>query len=192
MQASETLVKAIAATAQTMGTELSEDAARMFCNDLSEYPEAKVIAALASCRREVKGRLTLAEVISRIDDGRPGAQQAWAQIPRDEETTVVWTEEMRHAHAAAGLIHGDEIAARMAFIEVYNREVAKARGERKPIRWIASLGTDQHQTETAIREAVEQGKITLERARHYLPWGNFVERTPQIGKDEDQKQLEST
>jgi len=187
------IAQAIIQTAEALGHNLSDGAVNVFTTVLDGYPEPVIHAALIKCAQEVKGfRLTPAEVISRIDDGRPGAQQAWAMVPRDEETTVVWTEEMRTAHAAADQIHGDEIAARMAFIEVYNKEVAKARGERKPIRWVASLGTDQHQTETAIREAVEQGRMSIERARHYLPWGNFVERTPQIGKDEDQKQLEST
>lgn len=183
--------QAIVATAEMLGHTLSDPAVRMFVKILEDYPDDLVQNALLKCATELKGRrLTPAEVIDRIDDGRPGAQQAWALVPRDEETTVVWTGEMRTAHAAASQLQGDEIAARMAFIEVYNKEVTKARSERRPIKWVASLGTDQHQKETALREAVEQGKMTLERARHFLPFGNFVEQTPQLGSDtQDQKQL---
>lgn len=182
MPATENLVKAVIATAQVMGTDLAEDAARMFCNDLSEYQEPLVLQALTRCRREVKGKLTLAEVVARIDDGRPGPNEAWAMLPRSEQQTVVWTDEMRVAAQAADPLEGDQVAARMAFIEAYNRELTIARAERKPVQWTASLGWDKAGREPVIREAVEKGRLSVAQARKCLPNAQFEEtEMPRLG-----------
>lgn len=178
MQASETLIKAVIATAEVMGSEMSEPGARMMCSDLAEYAEPAVLEALTRCRREVKGRLTLADVISRIDDGRPGPNEAWAMIPQGqmaEMQTVVWTEEMATAWGSASRLAEDPIAARMAFIESYQKEITKARAQNKPVRWRVSLGQEPSMREFPIRDAVEKGKISAEYARTLLPNGVFEE-----------------
>jgi hypothetical protein len=72
MKASSRLSEAVAVTLELTGTTLSEVAARMMADDLARYPEQQVMGALTRCRRELKGRLTIADVISRLDDGRPG------------------------------------------------------------------------------------------------------------------------
>lgn len=181
MPASENLVKAIMATAQLMGTDLTADAARMFCADLCEYDEPAVLRALTRCRREVRGRLTLAEVIARIDDGRPGADEAWAMIPRSERDTVVWTEEMRAAWAvAAPLAETDEVGARMAFRDTYTRAVTEARAARRPVDWSPSLGWDKACREPVIRAAVERGRLSREQALKLLPSGAFSEHEPSL------------
>ena len=74
------ILKAIAVTAELTGTELSEAALRVMAGDLDTYPEAAVLRALDRCRRELKTRLTLAAALERIEgqDGRPGADEAWA------------------------------------------------------------------------------------------------------------------
>ena len=169
--ASEALVKAVTATAEVMGAELSIEGARMFCFDLSEYPEAAVLAALTRCRREVTGKLTLAAVIARIDDGRPGPDEAWAMIPRTEDETVVWTDEMAQAWGAAQplLVAGDAVAARMTFREAYTRIVTKARSERKFPTWFASLGLDKNGREGPIRDAITKGRIGYTHGMSLLP-----------------------
>ena len=94
MKASKAILQAIAVTAELTGTQLSEPAARVFAGDLAAYPEAQVLGALTRCRKEVRGRLTLQDVIGRLDDGRPGAEEAWAMLPKDEAASCVWTDEM--------------------------------------------------------------------------------------------------
>ena len=169
--ANEALVKAVTATAEVMGTELSIDGARVFCADLSEYPETAVLAALTRCRREVTGKLTLAAVIARIDDGRPGPDEAWAMIPRTEAETVVWTDEMAQAWGAAQplLDAGDAVAARMTFREAYARIVTASRAERKPATWFASLGTDKNGREGPTPEAMTIGRIGHSYGTALLP-----------------------
>lgn len=162
---SEALVKAVAVTAELCGTTLSPEAARVMVDDLAGYPEGQVLSALARCRREVKGRLTIAEVLSRIDDGRPGPEEAWAMLPRDERDSAVMTQEMAQAFGvAAPLLDDDHVAARVAFRETYVRLVQAARDNREPARWFPSLGWDQQRRIPVLAEAARLGRITLDHA----------------------------
>ena len=73
MSASVELLKAIAVTAEITGRVFTEAGARQFAADLTDYDETQVFKALTRCRKECRGVLSLSDVISRIDDGRPGA-----------------------------------------------------------------------------------------------------------------------
>lgn len=172
MNASERLIKAVAVTAELTGTTLSREAARVLVDDLSGYPEPQVLGALNRCRRELRGRLTVHEVLSRIEDGRPTPEEAWAMIPRDEASSVVWTEEMRAAFAVVAQLvaDGEHIAARMAFLEAYRKLAQQARDARTPVQWSASLGHDKSGRELVLLDAVEKGRISADGARALLPY----------------------
>lgn len=159
--ASESLVKLVIATAEVMGAELSLDGARLMCEDLSRYPEPLVAAALSRCRKELRGRFTLAEVIARIDDGRPGPEEAWGMYPKGERETAVVTGEMQEAmrHAWPLVQEGDLVAGRMAFREAYQRIVAEARDRGVPVRWEPTLGHDRGGREAPLLEAVALGRL---------------------------------
>lgn len=165
------LAQAVAVTAELTGTELSKAAISVMLDDLSRYPEKQVLSALTRCRREVKGRMSIADVISRLDDGRPGVEEAWAMVPKDESTTVVWTEEMAQAMSGVrGLLaEGDTVAARMAFKESYLRLCQAARDIQKPVSWSASLGWDKSGRDAPMREAVSKGRLTENQVKIYLP-----------------------
>jgi hypothetical protein len=160
------LIQAVAVTAELCGRTFSEGAARMFVQDLAGFPEQAVIKALARCRREVKGMLTIQDVITRIDDGRPGAEEAWAQMPFDESQSVVWTDEMCRAFGVArGLLEeGDKVAARMAFKEAYTRMVGESRDLGRPVVWTPSLGYDKNGHAAELSEAVSLGRLSYEHA----------------------------
>jgi hypothetical protein len=171
------LGEALAITAEVMGTYLSEDACTMMLYDLSAWPVPAVMQALHRVRQECKGRLTIADIIARIDDGRPTEFEAWGMIPRDELETAVMTDEMSTAmQAAMPLMGTDEYAARRAFTEAYNRLVSQARANRQPTRWFASLGHDPVQRERVITQAVEQGRLSQQQAIKLLP-GSTVQPT---------------
>lgn len=161
----------IAVTAELCGTSLSEAAAEIMVTELAGYDRQQIIGALAKCRRELKGRLTMASVIERLDDGRPGAEEAWAMLPKTESESAVWTDEARQAFGVvAGLLAaGDEIAARMAFREAYQRLVADSRDSRRPVSWTVSLGHDPRGREAVLRRAVELGRLPHEYAQQFLP-----------------------
>lgn len=165
------LIDAIAVTAELTGTRLSEGAARVMVADLAEYPRDQVLASLRRCRRELRARLTIADILARLDDGRPGVEEAWAMLPFDEAATVVWTDEMSRAWGVAlPLVEmGDKVAARMAFKEAYAREIAEARDRREPAHWSASLGHDREGREAPIVAAVAAGRLSMSHARQLLP-----------------------
>ncbi|MCD6674864.1 MAG: hypothetical protein LT106_18680 [Burkholderiaceae bacterium] len=169
------LIKAVAVTAELCGRTFSDAAAEVFVDDLAGFPEPAVFAALVRCRKEVRGLLTVQDVISRIDDGRPGAEEAWAMLPFDEETTVVWTDEMVAAWSVAQplLDGGEKVAARMAFKEAYTKAVNEARDARRPPKWSASLGHDPHGRASALEAAAVKGRISLEYAQRIAPQIEF-------------------
>lgn len=165
------LIKAIMVTTELCGRTLTAPAASVFVDDLSAYPEHQVMAALKRCRREVRGALTVQDVVSRLDDDRPGPEEAWAMIPKDEFASVVWTAEMADALGVAMplLLEGDAVAARVAFRERYVRVVAEARDAGRPVDWTLSQGHDRRGVERVVREAVDKGRLTLARGRQFVP-----------------------
>lgn len=153
---------------------LTEGQVAMFFRALADHPIERVRAALdAHVRDPQRGRFppVPADVIAQLngaaaDDSRPGADEAWAIALRatDEAATVVWTEEIAQAWAAAlpVLDARDQVGARMAFREAYSRLVDDARAGRKPARWFASLGWDEQQRAQAIGHAVQLGYLPRE------------------------------
>ncbi len=113
------------------------------------------------------------------DDGHPGAEEAWsiALQARHESSSVVWTEQISAAFFQAALPlldEGDKIAARRAFLERYERELADARKAGIVAKWVASLGSDPEQREQAIEQAVRLGRLTGEHAQRLLPHSEEV------------------
>lgn len=169
--ASIEVIKAVAVTAELCGRVFSEAAAAVFVSDLEGFPEQAVIKALSRCRKEVKGVLTVSDVVTRMDDGRPGPEEAWAMMPLDERQSVVWTDEMAEAFAVAlpMVEQGDKVAARMAFKEAYVKALARARDERKPVSWHPSLGWAVEGRDGALLDAVSKGRMSIEQAREHVP-----------------------
>lgn len=109
----------------------------------------------------------------RSHDGRPGKDEAWsiALCSLDETDTVLLTEEILTALAVAQplLDMRDKVAARMAFIEVYERQVSMVRrGPWQSAKWIISLGTDKGRRIHAVEEGVRLGRLTEQQAAPHL------------------------
>lgn len=156
----EKVLQAIAVTAELTGTMLSEAAARVLLADLAEFSDDQLLAALTRCRKELKGRLTVADIIARIPGGHPTPEEAWSMVAHvvgDENETAVVTEPMLAAMIAADRLAHDKISAHKAFVEVYKRELAEAAPTPK---WIIAAGWDAKRRNEAIERAVVQGKIT--------------------------------
>lgn len=165
------IIEALGVTCALTATEMPEAAVRVMAGDLAGYPEGAVLAALVRCRRELTGRLSLAAVIERIDDGRPGAEEAWAACPKSERESVVWTPEWAAAYwiCAVHIDRGDLVAGRMAFLEAYRKRVTEARAKALPVTWKLSQGYDKIGREIAVLDAVRVGRISAERAMALLP-----------------------
>lgn len=134
---------------------------------------------------------TPADIVAKIEarfaqDGRLGAEEAWARALHalDERQTVVWTEEMAEAFAAAKplLLQGDKVGARMAFREIYARLVERARDRHELPCWVISEGHDPALRTVAVQAAVEAGHLALPQAQTYLALP--PPRDPQSGPGE--------
>jgi hypothetical protein len=135
-------------------------------NRLDAYPEGPVLKALARCQVELGFPVKPKDIIDRIDDGRPGPEEAWALIPRDEATTVVWNDEIAKAWGIAKpvLDTGDKIGARKTFIESYTRILQEARAAGTIPQWTPSLGTDKAGQVAPIRAAIVAGRLPAKAA----------------------------
>lgn len=134
---------------------------------LEPYTIDQVTHALSQHMRESKFPPVPADVISRINariDTRPGADEAWTIAVRamDERETVVMNNEIAEALSGARDVFetGDEVGARMAFREIYNRVVARARADGVAVAWWPSLGTNRDLRREAIQKAVADGRLS--------------------------------
>lgn len=171
MKASAKLIRTIKATVEICAVPLSDAAAELFVEDLSGYPEDQVIASLARCRREVRGKLTTKDVIDRLDDGRPSPDEAWAIVPKCEHDSVVWTNEMAHAWSIAqpAWMDGDRAGAARAFREAYVKAVSRARDLRIQPEWTVSLGDNKQQAFNVIEAAVRNNLLSVDEALDVVP-----------------------
>lgn len=75
------LLAQLSVTAEVCGGDLSEAAAKMFLFELEQYPAEAVMQALDRVRREHSGRMSLAAIISRIEDADESlAIAAWDEL----------------------------------------------------------------------------------------------------------------
>lgn len=171
----QNLLENLAATAELMGQSVSQAALVMMAIDLQSHPIEIVIEACARLRRESKAKFSLAGIIEKIEslqpDGRPGAEEAWAMIPQDEQASCVMTAEMAEAWGIAKslLDDGDKVGARMTFREVYIRLVDASKRGGLPVKWFPSFGRDPAMRVTVLQEAVRLGRIGATHAERILP-----------------------
>lgn len=146
--------------------DLPLDAVREALNAHVQDPKAgQFMPKIADIRRAIE---------STREDGHPGADEAWsiALQARHESATVVWTEQISDAFFVAAmplLEEGDKIAARRAFMERYEHNLAEARKQGIDAKWIASLGSNADQRASAIESAQRQGRLTADHAQKLLP-----------------------
>lgn len=168
------LLELLIVTAELCGTAISETAGKVLLSDLESYPETQVEGALKKCRRELQGRLTLPAILTRLDDGRPGAYEAWAMIPKDEADSAIVNDEIMAAWGTCReLYYVDKVGASMAFREAYSRLIAEARAIQKPVNWWLTPGSDSAGRVAAIEDAIHAGKISYEQALAICPTHHF-------------------
>lgn len=145
------------ATFAVVGQEMSDLAIKAMVADLAPYDDQALAKSLQRCRRELK-RITLSDIIERIDGEHPGPEEAWAtmsQTINNERVSVAVTQQMMNAYAVAYNLPDDLVAARMAFKEKYQREVAESRARGERPEWFASYGTDRTGREEAQAKAAQ-------------------------------------
>lgn len=155
---------------QPMNTTL-----RLWWEMLTEFD---IEAVRAACQRHIAAEPKFPPSIAQLlailrpaeTNGRPGPEEAWAIAVKacDESETVVMNDEIAHAWGVAKPIFdlGDEVGARMAFKEVYERQVSAAKD---PVKWWPSIGTDQHKRDAVLSEAKRAGLLPAPQVSALLP-----------------------
>jgi hypothetical protein len=163
------------------GRERSDVAVAIWWKVMQRFELESVEAALAEHVTLGKFAPTPADIIAILTakDGRPTADEAWSMIPRDENASVIWTDEMSKAYGIAAplLEHGDPVAARRAFIDRYQSEVARNRAAGIPVHAWPSWGWDERGRSAALAHAVEIGLLPARTAALYalqLPDGSDI------------------
>src|SRR5713101_3844013 len=183
----------VAALGLALGDEVSTERLLVYAEDLCDIPQERLARAFSRARREYEyPKLPPVAFIRRMagigaqTDGRPGPEEAWGRMPkgaRMEDESVVWCEEERIAYGACRslLLDGDQIGARMAFKERYEKELAEARYQGRPVQWTLTPGYDIEHRLTTLAAAVEAKGMTLESALDFVPGerhNDFVRRLP--------------
>ena len=166
----ERTAQQIAVTWELLNGQVSDAVMEMLLEQFSAYDDSALLKALAKCRAECRGRITPADIISRIDDGRPGVEEAWAIADRarkDENATIVWTDDIAFTFGKIRHME-DDIAARMAFKEAYLRACDDSRDAGCEAVWTASLGSYDSRRGPLL-EAVRLGRLRESTARQLFP-----------------------
>lgn len=165
------LIMAIATTYYLVTGKNPDNALKnALIHELDQYDPAHVLHALNRCKRECKGFLPLAEIIERMPSNRPSPSEAWGMIPKSEAESCIWTDEMREAYGVAGplLKDGDRVAARMAFMQSYER-ICGERGHLPP-RYTFSAGTDKQHRISVLKQGYDKKQLNYAQVENYLPW----------------------
>lgn len=114
---------------------------------------------------------TAAQLIQYIPDGHPSAQESFAMIPRNEYTSVIWSDEMRFAYGVCESLirEGNITGAFFAYKEEYDRLVQESRMKRRKPKWSPSFGDDKAGREVALVTAIEKKRISLDLACKFYP-----------------------
>lgn len=167
-----TIAQALTIAFQFVNQPMADMAIAEMASDLSQYPEGRVLAALKRCRSELKS-IRYGDILDRLPGGHPGPEEAWSIVSRgmqNEALTVVWTDQIREAYGVAVGLVDDLVAARLAFKEAYLRLVSEARARHQQPVWSVSAGTDPHDRERAVSEAVKTSKLLPHYAGKFLPY----------------------
>ena len=133
------IARGLAITAEVCGSQLSEGAIAIMAEELATYESEDVSEALRRVMREHTGRLSLAVIIERLDEGKGlGVDAAWELAVRariwDQGITLVIPSAILQSWPHALWNVGDKVAARLAFKAAYPKYLADLgrRGIREP------------------------------------------------------------
>ncbi|PIQ27119.1 hypothetical protein COW64_08440 [bacterium (Candidatus Blackallbacteria) CG18_big_fil_WC_8_21_14_2_50_49_26] len=165
------IAAALIMTYRYVGQEIDDDVVVAMSRDLEEFHEKDVLEALEICRKTCRGKISMADILSRLPNGHPGCEEAWSMsLPGfTEANTIVRTGEMREAFEVAWPLRSDLVAARMAFKEKYLWLMAQRATDHQPPTWEVSLGEDKLGRVQPLLNAVTRKRIPVDLAKRLLP-----------------------
>lgn len=187
-QAKIKILKLLNAMAEYHSADMSDSKLEMFAGDLATTSPEDIAAAWRVYRSRPENVFmpTPAQLKALVPDGRPSANEAWGMMPHDESQTVVWTTEMAKAWSVAVplLSQGERRGAFFAFKESYEKSVAEAKASGAPPKWQVSLGFDPAGRVDAVKQAVDQGRLTISQGRQFVPELAAPQERPQLESGE--------
>lgn len=147
----------------------------VWAESLGTYSRDELAAGVAGCMAKdwpptLPEFLRLCRQPPAVPGGHPTAHEAWGLVLAsvDESDTVVWTEQIAEAAGISQPIldAGDEVGARLAFRDAYER-ILRERPDAP--RWFPSLGSDVARRASALDRAVRSGLMTESHAAGLLP-----------------------
>jgi hypothetical protein len=171
------IIQALAVSYEIMGQTMSETALEVMAKKLNKYPERAVLRAIDKAISEVN-YLKPADIISRIDDGRPSPEKAWQEVQHlTEDDAKVLTTEQNQAFCmvSTSLIDGDtsaRITAKQTFISEYKKLCEESRDAGQPVQYyLARANRDYEGAKAleAVTHAVSENKIPQVEAARLLP-----------------------
>lgn len=167
--------------AEAFGEPLTDQRQEIYCGSLADIRQEQLQTAFRRARCELKWFPKIAEIRElacaspgTMDDGRSGPEEAWARMPKGEHIendSIVWCDEERIAYSACRslLLEGDQVGARMAFKERYQKAFAEARSQARPARWTFSAGYDMGHRLSTLATAVSDNRLSLQAALDFVP-----------------------
>lgn len=175
---SDKVVEIIGLTIESYGRAASEGVLMLWMEDLLEFPENEILDALKRYREDRRNQKapTVGQIIALIrrveEDGRPSPDEAWAIIKplvHNENLSAIVIPEMKDGYSAAWALGRDEIGARRAFIDTYNRSVEANRAAGIPCEWGIWPGLDKGMLADVISQGLQDGRLKREDVKHLLP-----------------------
>ncbi|MGO4763832.1 replicative helicase loader/inhibitor [Cupriavidus sp. 2KB_3] len=172
-----------------------QETLRMWWGILAEFDIGTVRVAFSKhITTEPKFPPTIGQILEILNAGskfgRLGAEEAWALAVKacDESETVVMNDEIAQAWGICKPIMdlGDEVGARMAFKEAYQRITASATA---PVKWWPSIGSDPHKRDAALSEAKRQGLLPAPQVAGLLPPATQIAESGDAGSPEGLRRL---
>jgi hypothetical protein len=156
------------------GKLLSADAKALFFKAMSNYSIEEIRIALQDHIKDpVIGQFVpkpgnlIKKIELRSTNGWLGAEEAWATYPKNEQDSAMLTQESVEAFSET--LGMDMIAARMAFKEIYERLITKAKLEGRKPAYFPSMGVDIGGREKMLCRAVSMRLITTDAAIRLSP-----------------------
>lgn len=164
-------LESITGCAAIYRVELKNPQIAIYWELLKEFETDQVLYAIQQHLKTAKFFPVPAELIDLIPSASAskhiGADEAWSLCISsfDERATVVITQQIAEARAIALPIwnSGDEIGARVAFRDAYNRLLKTAQSP----QWHVSIGFDTNGRVDAISDAVAKGRLSSAVAEKY-------------------------
>lgn len=154
------------------GKTLSNAAMKVTFKLLSGYPFEHVAAAIYKHIETSDRAPQPSDIIKllNIADEHLDADSAWLIVPKSEEDSAVWTDEMATAWGSCSKLYysGDIFNATRGFKSEYKRICEISRLTNKPVNWTLTRGTNSELLKTCVEEALRLGRLKQDYANRVL------------------------